>query len=355
MAARSIASLSISFGLVSIPIKLYSATESSSAISFKMLGSDGSRLRQQYVSDSPASEVQAPEPAPPAAPFKPQIVGSFIAAAAQSSSKASTPVAPDVREEDVAPVPPIASGHKVVERSDMLKGYEFEKGKFVTFTPEELKALQEGARETIDIVSFIPERSVDPIYFDKAYYLAPDKRGGKPYSLLLEAMKTTGRCALAKWAFRSKEYVVQIRPTEGGLVLQQLLYAEEVRSIADLGIDMVVVGEAELRLAQQLIEQISADGYEPGLFVDEEKKRILAAVEGKIAGQQVVAPAHSAEPFGGQVIDLVAALRASLGKLPAPAGVETTPIDAEPRKPARKTSKAGDRPAKPRSKKVAAA
>ena len=205
----------------------------------------------------------------------------------------------------------------------MVKGYEFEKGKFVLFTADELKALEEGSRQTIDIVAFIPEHGVDPIYYDKAYFLAPDKRGAKPYNLLLRAMRDTGRCALAKWAFRSKEYVVQIRPAEGGMVLQQLLYAEEVRSLADLGIEQVEVGEAELKLAKQLIEQISVDTYDPTEFVDEEKKRILAAVEEKIAGKQIVAPDHvEGRSSGAQVLDLVAALRASLQKAPSPAPLE---------------------------------
>lgn len=356
MAARSIASLSISFGLVSIPVKLYSATEAASAIHFKLLGSDGSRVRQQYISDEPASAPQGASPiaVQTSVPFRPQLVGKSLAAMA-STTRASQPVPPEIEAERDA-VETAPSGSLIVERSAMLKGYEFEKGKFVTFTADELKALQEGARETIDIVSFIPERSVDPIYFDKAYYLAPDKRGGKPYSLLLEAMRSTNRCALAKWAFRAKEYVVQIRPTEGGLVLQQLLYAEEVRSITDLGIDMVVVSDTELKLAQQLIEQISAEGYEPGLFIDEEKKRILAAVEGKIAGQQVVAPAHNSEPFGGQVIDLVAALRASLSKPPSLAARPVDDVAAaheKQRKPVRRSAKSEDSASRGRRKKTA--
>lgn len=361
MTARSIASLSISFGLVSMPVKLYSATETSSAIQFKLLGRDGSRVRQQYVSDGPAPSTQGFQPDEPAQPpqgttFRPQLVSKDadsleLAVEPPRTSKATPERA--FQPPDAAPAVPSATGPQVVERSTMVKGYEFERGKFVTFTADELKALQEGARETIDIVSFIPERSVDPIYFDKAYYLAPDKRGGKPYSLLLEAMKTTGRCALAKWAFRSKEYVVQIRPTDGGMVLQQLLYDEEVRSIADLDIDLVIIGQAELKLAQQLIQQISADGYEPGLFVDEEKKRILAAVEGKIAGQQVLAPTQASEPSGGQVIDLMTALRASLGKqspVPlVPVYQEAATPDVEERKPVRRV-RASATSAKPRKK-----
>ncbi|MDQ6627085.1 MAG: Ku protein [Pseudomonadota bacterium] len=265
MAARSIASLSLSFGLVSIPVRLYSATESSAAVRFNMLAKDGSRLKQQYVSEK---------------------------------------------------------DQQVVERADMIKGYEFEKDQFVLFSPDELKALQESPSHTIDIVAFIPEKAIDPIFYDKAYFLAPDKRGGKPYNLLIEAMRQSGRCALAKWAWKAKQYVVQVRPAEDGLVLQQLLYADEVRSMKDLDIEKVTVSPAELKLAMQLIEQISEDTYDPTMFEDEEKKRILAAIDEKIAGKQIVAnePHETGSGGGAQVIDLVEALRASLGKVGAGKG-----------------------------------
>lgn len=259
-AARSIASLSLSFGLVSIPVKLYSATESSATVSFRMLAKDGSRVKQQYVSEKDQS---------------------------------------------------------VVPRSEMVKGYEFEKDRFVIFAPEELKALEEGGSPTIDIVAFIPAEAVDPIYYDKAYFLAPDKRGAKPYNLLLAAMRETGRCALAKWAWKSKQYVVQVRAHEDGIVLQQLLYADEVRSLKDLDIEHVAVSDAELKLAMQLIGQIAADTYDPTMFEDEEKKRILAAIDEKIAGKEIVANEPREENAGAQVIDLVEALRASLTSKPA--------------------------------------
>jgi len=203
---------------------------------------------------------------------------------------------------------------QVIERAEMVKGYEFEKGRFVLFTADELKALEAESRQTIDIVSFIPEQSVDPIYFDKAYYLAPDKHGGKPYSLLRRAMQETHRCALARWAWRSKEYVVQIRPEERGMVLQQLLYADEVRSIDALGIELSAVGNTELRLAMQLIDQVAQPSYDPDAFVDEEKRRILAAVERKIAGKQIVTHGRVDTRAGADVVDLAAALRASLAK-----------------------------------------
>jgi DNA end-binding protein Ku len=287
MAARSIASLTLSFGLVSIPVKLYSATEASSAVRFNLLARDGSRLKQQYVSEKDQT---------------------------------------------------------VVARADMVKGYEFEKDRFVLFSPEELKALEEASSPTIEIMAFIPEKSVDPLYYDKAYLLAPDKRGGKPYALLTEAMRKSSRCALAKWAWKSKQYVVQVRPVEDGLVLQQLLYADEVRSLKDLGIEPVAVSAPELQLALQLIDQISADAYDPTQYVDEEKQRVLAAIDEKISsGKQVVASAHDEQPSTAQVIDLMEALRASLGKKPAPARpAATEPAPAEPkeRKGAKRTTEA---------------
>ncbi|HSN34150.1 MAG TPA: Ku protein [Ideonella sp.] len=257
MAARSIASLSLSFGLVSIPVKVYSATESAAGIGFNLLHTCGSRVRQQYV-----------------------------------CIKENIPV----------------------ERADLVKGYEFDKDRYVTFMPEELKALEDASRHTIDIVSFVPLASVDPIYYDKAYYLAPDKRGAKPYNLLREAMRDSGRCALATWNWKGKQYVVQVRPGEDGLVLQQLLYADEVRSMQDLQVEHVPVQAGELALARQLIDQISADRYDPSAFKDEEKARIQAAIDEKIAGKQVVVSQAPEEAAGGQVIDLMEALRASLGR-----------------------------------------
>lgn len=287
MAARSIASLSLSFGLVSIPVKLYSATESSGSVRFNLLAKDGSRVKQQYVSE---------------------------------------------RDPTV-----------VVPRSEMVKGYEFEKDRYVLFSPDELKAVEESSTHTIDIVAFIPEKAVDPIYYDKAYFIAPDKRGAKPYTLLREAMRKSGRCALAKWAWKGKQYVVQVRAAEDGLVLQQLLYADEVRSLKDLDIEEITPTAAEVQLALQLIDQISQDSYDPTQYVDEEKKRILAAIDAKISGKQVVAvEEREASETSGQIIDLTEMLRASLNragaggaKRPAPRAPATevvTPLASKERK-----------------------
>jgi DNA end-binding protein Ku len=304
MPARSIASLSLSFGLVSIPVKLYSATESASEVRFNLLAPDGSRVKQQYVSE--------------------------------------------------------ASG-EVVERSSMNKGYEFERDRFVVFTADELKALEEGASHVVEIVAFIPEKSVDPIYYDKAYFIAPDKRGGKPYSLLQQALLECHRCALAKWAFKGKTRVVVVRPTDDGLVLQQLLYADEVRSLADLHIEHTPVSDAELRLALQIIEQGAEDNYDPTAYEDEEKKRILAAIDRKIEGKQVIATEPVEQASSGQVIDLMEALRASLAKGGAKAktvvrkskdaGEVTATTPPRTRKPAQRAEPAPTIPAKVRARK----
>ena len=333
MPARSIASLSLTFGLVSVPVRLYSATESSSSIRFKLMAPGGARVRQTYVAEALPTPVAMPEPEAHVPP--------------PSRGRAASKRVVDFPSTQVAPPAPTSAAAAIeleapVSRSDMVKGYEFEKGQFVLFTDEELKALAEESRQTIDIVSFIPERSVDPLYYDKPYFLVPDKRGAKPYSLLLQAMKAAGRCALAKWAWRSKEYVVQVRPTEGGLVLQQLLYADEVRSIADLDVDLVPVSEAELTLAKQIIEQISADSYDPTEFVDEEKQRILAAVERKVAGKQIVTHEHHGTAVGGgQVLDLMEALRASLGSSPRKAALTKASSD---RKPSQRASSSSGAP-----------
>ena len=288
MAARSIASLTVSFGLVSIPVKLYSATEASRAISFNLLHKGcGSRLKQQYFC---------------------------------------------VKEE----VP--------VAREDTVKGYEFTKDQYVVFTPEELKALEEAGTHSAEINEFVPLDSVDPVYYDKAYYLAPDKGGAKPYALLARALRESKRCALGRWAARGKQYIVMIRPVDNngvvGLVMQQLLYAAEVRSIADIDIPKTEVREAELKLAQQLIAQQASEAFDASAYTDEVRSRIEAAIQKKVEGQEI--SMAEAPQAGAEVIDLMEALRASLDKKPAkraqPAKVaeRAQPAKPAPRKVAKK-------------------
>jgi DNA end-binding protein Ku len=296
---------------------------------------DGARVRQQYVSDAPTDERAEPVPATPS-DSKRSSRRQDPEPPAQSSNVRelrAAEIVPPQRALDIDE-PPLS----VVERDDILKGYEFEKGKFVLFSPDELKALQEASRQTIDIVSFVPQETIDPVYYDKAYLLAPERRGSKPYSLLHEALRSSGRCALAKWAWRSRQYVVQVRAVDGGLVLQQLRYAEEVRSVRDLKIDLVPVTAPELQLALQLIEHISEKAFDPTQFVDEEKQRILAAVEKKIAGQEIVAPQH-VETSRAEAVDLMTALRASLSEAGAKserqASAETTRSTVQRKPPVR--------------------
>jgi DNA end-binding protein Ku len=202
----------------------------------------------------------------------------------------------------------------VVPREEMVKGYEFAKDQYVLFTPEELKALEETGTHMAEITEFVPIESVDPVYFDKAYYLAPDKGGAKPYALLSKALRESGRCALGRWAARGKQYIVMIRPVEDGLVMQQLLYAGEVRSIKEIEIPPTEVKDAELKLAKQLIDAQASDTFNPDAYTDEVAKRIEAAIQKKVEGQEI---SVSEAPEGGaQVIDLMEALRASLERKP---------------------------------------
>jgi DNA end-binding protein Ku len=289
MAARSIASLTVSFGLVSIPVKLYSATEASRAISFNLLHKAcGSRLRQQYFC---------------------------------------------IKEE----VP--------VAREDMVKGYEFAKDQYVMFTPEELKALEEAGTHSADITEFVPIEAIDPVYFDKAYYIAPDKGGAKPYALLAKALRESKRCALGRWAARGKQYIVMIRPVEDGLVMQQLMYAGEVRSIKDIDIPKTEVRDAELKLAKQLIDAQTSKAFDPTEYTDRVAARIHDSIEKKVAGQEITMT--EAPETGAQVIDLMEALRASLEKK-GPARAKAAPEPAAARKPPKRAAAAETVAATPR-------
>ena len=254
MAARSIAGGTISFGLVTVPVKLYSAAETQAAVSFNMLhGKCGTRLKQQYVCQ---------------------------------------------KDEEIVP------------RDQMIKGYEFAKDQYVTFTEEELKAMAEEANRAIEITEFVPISKVDPIYFDGAYYLGPDKGGDKAYKLLTSAMQETGRVALAKWAARGKMYLVLIRAVDKGLIMQMLHYADEVRSMDEIPLGDAEVKEAELKLAVQLIRQIAADEFRPENYEDEVRKRYHEAIQRKVEGQEITAA--PVEESKAQIIDLMEALKASL-------------------------------------------
>ncbi len=291
MAARSIGSLTVSFGLVAIPVKLYTATQSANAVSFNLLHkTDGSRLKQQYV----------------------------------------------CQKEGV-----------VVEREDMVKGYEFAKDQYVRFSPEEIKALEEVGTHAVEISEFVPIESVDPVFYDKTYYLAPDKGAAKPYALLTEALKQAGRCGVGRWAARGKGYIVILRPIGDVLAMQQLHYASDVRRATEVEVPKTEVKPAELKLAQQLIEQQTAEKFDPDAYKDEVRARIEAAIAKKVEEGKEISITETAPAGEGKVIDLMEALRASLQKSES-ARHQVSRLGARKEakrveEPARTTRKAGKR------------
>ncbi|MGH7504628.1 MAG: Ku protein [Longimicrobiales bacterium] len=256
MSARPISSATISFGLVSVPVKLYSTGDSSASVSFNWIHKGcGSRLRQQYI---------------------------------------------------------CAKDGAVVEKDEMVKGYQFAKEQYVLFSEEELKALEQKADSTIEIVEFVPADQVQRVYMDKPYYLGPDKGGDRAYRLLGHAMRQTGLSALGRYAARGKQYLVLLSPMEDGLIMEQLRYADEVRSFAEVPLGNGEVKENELKLAIQLVQQIASDVFQPEKYRDEVRERTLELIQKKVEGEDITkAPAEEPKT---QIIDLMEALKASLAK-----------------------------------------
>ncbi|MBI4545613.1 MAG: Ku protein [Gemmatimonadetes bacterium] len=276
MAARPIGSATVSFGLVSVPVKLYAAGEPSANISFNWLHQKcGSRLKQQYV-------------------------------CAQDGEK--------------------------VEKDEMVKGYEFAKNKYVVFTTEELKALEEKGDGSIEIAEFVPAGEVDRIWVEKSYYVGPDKGGDRAYRLLGAAMRETGMSALGRYAARGKQYLVLLRPMENGLVMEQLRYAHEVRSFSEVPIGDGQVKPEELKLAVQLVEQIKSDAFRPAAYQDDVRERVLELIQRKVEGEDITA-APAEEPKT-QIIDLMEALKASLARAEPGAAAERKPARRVERRPA---------------------
>jgi len=280
---RAFASAQISFGLVSIPVRLFTATESSEKISFNMLHKEcGNRIQQQLY--CPKDE-------------------------------------------------------RTIDRTETVKGYEFSRGQYVTFSEDELKALEEKSTQTIEISEFLPSETIDPIYFAKANYVAPDKGGARAYMLLSKALEQTGRWALAKYAARGKMYLVILRPLGKGLVMQQLYYPNEIRAMEDIDLGDAVIKDNELKMAVQLAEMGAADEFHPENYRDEVAERIKAQIQQKIEGGEEI----TAEPDQprAQVIDLMEALKASLAS-PKPRGARPSRMQMKAekdRKPAKAAPK----------------
>jgi DNA end-binding protein Ku len=273
MPARALSAATISFGLVSIPVKLYSAAESKSALAFNQVHKkDGSRVKQQLIS---------------------------------------------------------ARTGEIVPREEIVKGYEFAKDQYVLFEPDELKALEAAATHTIDIVEFLKAEQVDRRYLDKVYYLGTDKGGARAYKLLAQVLVDTGRVALGKYAARGKQYLVMVRPMENGLVMEQLHYPDELRAFSDVPIEDAAVKPAEIQLAKQLVEQAASDEFKPENYKDEVRERMLALIQRKVEGEDITL-APTAEPEH-KIIDIMEALKASLA-----AGAARKPAQAADKKPAAK-------------------
>ncbi len=278
MAARPIATSTISFGLVSLPVKLYATSESKSRISFNMVHKTcGTRVKQQYI---------------------------------------------------------CPKDDEIVPREDIVKGYEFAKGQYVLFTGDELKAVEHPKTDSIEITEFVPSDQVDRLYFDRAYYLGPDKGGARAYRLLSATLQQTGRVAIAKYATRGKQYLVMVRPFEEGLLMEQLRYADEVRAFSDVPIEEGEVSDSELELAVQLVDQASTEAFQANDYKDEVRERMLDLIQQKVDGEEIVTSVTE-EPQT-QIIDLMAALKASLSE------------DGEERKPAKAASSKRKSPAKKR-------
>jgi len=256
MPAHSIGSANISFGLVSIPIKMFTAA-SAGGVSFNQIHPKcGGRIKQQQI---------------------------------------------------------CPTCNEVVERGSLVKGYEFAKDQYVQFTDDELKALEGEASRMIDIAEFVPLEQVDPIYFEKTYYLGPDKGGEKAYRLLADTMKGSSRVALAKYVMRGKENLVLIRASGNGLMLHTMFFADEIRDFSEVDKgENAKLKPGEMELAQRLVNELASDKFAPEKYADEYRTRVLEAVEQKVEGKQVTSLAPQAQR--AQVIDLMDALKQSLGK-----------------------------------------
>ena len=255
MPARSIGTATISFGLVSIPTKLYTTNETSGDIHFNMLHeADGARLKQQYI---------------------------------------------------------CTKCNEVVDREHTVKGYEHAKGQYVVFTAEELKALDAVATQSIALEEFVPASAVDPLWVEKSYYLGPDKGGERAYKLIRDAMLETELVGIASYSARGKQYIVCLRPFKEGLIMHQLRYSQEVKDWSEVPLPALPeLKPAEIGLAKQIIQQIAHETFSPDKYKDEVQERMMQLINQKIEGQEItIAP----EAPAGKVIDLMEALKASLG------------------------------------------
>jgi len=269
----------LTFGLVSFPVRLYSAARSES-ISFNQLHKhDGSRIKQVLY--------------------------------CQAEDK---------------PIP----------RSEIVKGFEYEKDRYVVVEDEEIKKVAPATAKVMEILEFVKSDDVDPIYLETSYYMAPDEAGEKPYALLFEALTKTGYAGIAKIAMHNREHIVVLRPGEKGVLMHTMYYTHEIRQVDEFRTDLSLVKDKELALATNLIEALAAD-FDPSKYTDEYRDNLLRMIEQKKAGEEVVA---TPEPQQSKVIDIMEALKASLAAAKKPAASATAAeAPTEISRPARKRAR----------------
>ena len=287
---RPIWSGAISFGLVNVPVKVFSATSSKDVRFHQLDGKSKSRIKQKRVSVATGEEV----------PYE-----------------------------------------------DLIKAYEIAPDNYVTVTPEELEALDPKASKTIDIEDFVDLDQIDPVYYERPYYLVPDKGGQKAYALLRNAMRETNKVGIARVVLRTKQYLAAIRPLDDALVMETMLFSDEVNPLDELDLPGpdVDVTEREEKMARSLIDSLTTD-FEPEKYHDEYRERVLQLIEQKASGQEIVV--EDAAEEAPRVVDLMAALEASLAA--AKKGTKA------PEKPAaKKATKATKKTTKRAAKKKAAA
>ena len=289
-------SITLGFGLVNLPVRLYTAADSKK-VTFRLLDrTTGQRVTQQLVSSAQPREQ---EPATEATPLT-----SASSARGRTGGSSDSTEVPDVAELDASP------RESVVPRQEIIKGYEIEPNRYIEVTADDLKALEAEANQHAAIQEFVSLAQVDPVSFEKAYYLGPDKGGEKVYRLFSRALKTQQRGAIAKLVMRGKEKLVLVRPiAEDRLVLEMLYYHDEVRNASDIVVPAADLSDTEVQLAEQVIQSLSVDTWDSKKFHDTYRERVLALLEQKRQGIPMQSRRASSPP---KVIDLMEALRTSL-------------------------------------------
>ena len=215
-----------------------------------------------------------------------------------------------------------------IPRSEIVKGYEYEKDRYVVVDDEEIKKMAPSTAKVMEILEFVKSAEVDPIYFESSFYMAPDEAGQKPYALLFDTLKRTGYVGVAKIAMHNREHIVIFRPGAHGLMMHTMYYADEVRRVEEFRTDTSLVKDQELKLAEMLVESLAAS-FQPEKYHDSYRDNLKALIDAKIKGQEVVTP-PAAEP--AKVIDIMQALKQSLAAAKKPPSVETLTAAEEPKK-----------------------